>query len=87
MKREKIGSPEEESAASSSTQSASGLGGGTPDGRPSDGRDMEREERGRDRVGETPAQGTERADRDADSDAGRDNPTLPDDDSSLRTEI
>lgn len=35
--RETLGKPEEERAASSSTQSASGLGGGTPEARPSEG--------------------------------------------------
>jgi hypothetical protein len=47
-KREKLGSPEEESTASSSTESASGLGGGTPEGRPARGRDMPREQEGAD---------------------------------------
>lgn len=35
---ETLGKPEEERTASSSTQSASGLGGGTPEGTPSEGR-------------------------------------------------
>jgi hypothetical protein len=38
MRDKRIGKPEEERAASSSTQSASGLGGGTPEGRPAEGR-------------------------------------------------
>jgi hypothetical protein len=47
-KREKLGSPEEESTASSSTGTASGLGGGTPEGGPAPGRDIDREQRGPD---------------------------------------
>lgn len=35
QRRDLLGKPEEENTASSSTQSASGLGGGTPEGGPS----------------------------------------------------
>jgi hypothetical protein len=85
--RQKLGKPEEESAASSSTQSASGLGGGTPEGQPSRGRDMEREERGRERVGGERPGRTDKDNRTAEPEKNRKNPTLPDDDSPLRTEI
>ena len=84
VEREKLGKPEEESAASSSSQSASGLGGGTPEGRPAAGRDMERAERGRDRVGD---RDEDRRNRTDEQETDRENPTLPDDDSPLRTEI
>ena len=64
-RRDLIGKPEEENTASSSTQSASGLGGGTPEGGPT-----QLHERAR-RVTD---------DSDTAGEDGIENPALPDED-------
>lgn len=64
-RRDLIGKPEEENTASSSTQSASGLAGGTPEGRPA--QPHERARRVEDESDTTGEDGIE-------------NPALPDDD-------
>jgi hypothetical protein len=73
-RKDLLGKPEEENTANSSTQSASGLGGGTPEGgpvRPDErARREERPDRTRDTAGED----------------GIENPALPDDDVTLPSE-
>lgn len=72
-RRDLIGKPEEENTASSSTQSASGLAGGTPEGGP-----VRPHERARRVQGERDQEDIAGAD-------GIENPALPDDDDSLPT--
>jgi hypothetical protein len=70
-RKDLVGKPEEENTASSSTQSASGLAGGTPEGGPV--RPHERARR------------VDPRDRDTAGEDGIENPALPDDEGTIPT--
>lgn len=81
--RDTLGNPEEEGAASSSTQTASGLGGGAPEGRPSEGR---QEPRGTEEPPAADRRQQERR-RDLDRRAPADEADNSADDGALRTDF